>query len=87
MGNLKMKTFVVYSDISHLKEDAATWVAAIPKMLRDAKVAEVKYKTAYCCTLDGKLIAEFEGPDKDNVKQALTKISLPFTAVMEATKL
>jgi hypothetical protein len=56
-------------------------------MLRDAKVAEVKYKTAYCCTLDGKLIAEFEGPDKDNVKQALTKISLPFTAVMEATKL
>ncbi len=82
-----MKTFVVYSEISHLKEDATTWVAAIPKMLSDAKVVDVKYKTAYCCTLDGKLIAEFEAPEKEAVRTALTKIGMPFTTVMEATKL
>jgi len=33
-----------------------------------------------------KIIAEFEGSDKEAVKQALQKIEMPFTAVIEATK-
>jgi hypothetical protein len=81
-----MKTFVVYSDIPAGKVDASAYVLAFPKMLREAKVENVKYKTAYCCTLDGKIIGEFEGPDKETVRSTLTKVGIPFTAVMEATK-
>jgi len=46
----------------------------------------VTFKSAYCCTPERKIIAEFQGPDKETVKKALQKIELPFTAVMEATK-
>jgi len=59
---------------------------AIPQLLTKAKVDDVKFKTAYCCTLDGKIIAEFESDYKEAVKKALTKIEMPFTSVMEATK-
>jgi hypothetical protein len=59
---------------------------AIPQLLTKAKVDDVKFKTAYCCTLDGKIIAEFESDYEEAVKKALTKIKMPFTSVMEATK-
>ena len=49
-------------------------------------VVQGKFKTAYCCTLDGKIIAEFESDYEEAVKKALTKIKMPFTSVMEATK-
>jgi len=55
-------------------------------MLRNAKIENVNLKTAYCCTPDRKIIAEFEGPDKETVSSALSKINMPFTLVMEATK-
>jgi len=45
-----------------------------------------QYETAYCCTPDRKVISEFEGPDKNTVRKALKEISIPFTAVLEATK-
>jgi len=81
-----MKTFVVNSNVPVGKVDVPAWVLAIPKMIAEANVGDIKYKTAYCCTPDRKVIAEFEGPDKDAVKKALTKIGMPFTAVMEARK-
>ena len=81
-----MKSFVVFSEISPKKGDAATWVLSIPQLLTKAKVGDVKFKTAYCCTLDGKIIAEFESDYEEAVKKALTKIEMPFTSVMEATK-
>jgi len=55
-------------------------------MLLNRKIDNVKFKTAYCCTPERKVIAEFVGPDKETVSSALTKIHLPFTVVMEATK-
>jgi hypothetical protein len=55
-------------------------------MLAEAKVKDVKYKSAYCCTPDKKVIVEFESSDKDTLKKGLTTIGMPFTAVMEATK-
>ena len=81
-----MKSFVVFSEISPKKGDVATWVLGIPQLLTKAKVDDVKFKTAYCCTLDGKVIAEFESDYKEAVKKALTEIEMPFTSVMEATK-
>jgi hypothetical protein len=82
-----MKTFVVNSDIPVLKTDPQSWILSIPKMLTDAKLTNVKLKTVYCCTPDRKIIAEFEGPDKDSVSKALTTIGMPFTAVNETTRI
>jgi len=81
-----MKKFVVNSDIDPVQTNIAIWITAIPKMLRDERIENVKLKTAYCCTPDRKVIAEFEGPDKETVSSALNKIKMPFTVVMEATK-
>ncbi len=80
-----MKSFVVFSEISKRKGDVA-WLMAIPQLLTKAKVVDVKFKTAYCCTLDGRIIAEFESDCEEAVKKALTKIKMPFTSVMEATE-
>ena len=81
------KTFVVHSDVpSSLTTNVAAWVTGTPKLLSQKGIEDVKFKTAYCCTPERKIIAEFQGPDKETVKKALQKIELPFTAVMEATK-
>jgi hypothetical protein len=84
-----MPTFVVHSDIPEhfLLEHHQAWIAALPKMLSDARIENVKYKTAYCCTPDRKAILEFESPDKAAVESALKKINFPFNAVMEAKKI
>jgi hypothetical protein len=81
-----MKKFIVNSDVPIEQSDMGVWISGVPDMLRSAKIENVKLKTAYCCTPDRKIIAEFEGPDKETVSSALSKINLPFTVVMEATK-
>jgi hypothetical protein len=78
--------FIVNSDVPAEMLDMPAWIGGVPKMLRNAKIENVRLKTAYCCTPERKVIAEFEGPDKETVSSALTKINLPFTVVMEATK-
>ena len=81
------KTFVVHSDVpSSLTTNVAAWVTGTPKLLSQKGIEDVKFKAAYCCTPERKIIAEFQGPDKETVKKALQKIELPYTAVMEATK-
>ena len=80
-----MRKFIVNSDVPAPGTDVA-FVRAIPGMLRSAKIENVNFKTAYCCTPDRKIIAEFEGPDKETVSSALSKINMPFTVIMEATK-
>ena len=81
-----MKMFIVHSDIAQGEMDAPAWVLGIPKMLREKNVANVKFVTAYCCTPDRKIIGEFHADDKDALRNALTKIGMPFTQVMEATR-
>lgn len=81
-----MKKFIVNSDVPREQSDMTVWISGVPKMLRNAKIENVKLKTAYCCTPDRKIIAEFEGPDKETVSSALSKITMPFTVIMEATK-
>lgn len=80
-----MKKFIVNSDVQAPGTDVS-FVRAIPGMLSSAKIENVKLKTAYCCTPDRKIIAEFEGPDKETVSNALSKINMPFSGIMEATK-
>jgi hypothetical protein len=66
--------------------DAAAWVLGIPKLLREERVANVKFVTAYCCTPDRKIIGEFHADNKEAVSSGLSKIGMPFTQIMEATK-
>jgi hypothetical protein len=82
---VRVKRFIVNSDVQAPGTDVSL-VRTIPVMLRSAKIENVKLKTAYCCTPDRKIIAEFEGPDKETVSSALSKINMPFTVIMEATK-
>ena len=81
------KTFVVHSDVPHsIQTDSAAWILGTSQLLSKKGINDVKFKTAYCCTPEKKIIAEFQGPDKEAVTKALQKIDLPYTAVMEATK-
>jgi hypothetical protein len=81
-----MKKFIVNSDVPPEQMDTIAWVRGVSGLLESAKIENVKFRTAYCCTPERKMIAEFEGPDKETVSSALSKIDLPFTLVMEATK-
>ncbi len=81
-----MKKFIVNSDVPPEQLDVPSWITGVPNLLRNANIENVRLKTAYCCTPDRKVIAEFEGPDKETVSSALKKVSMPFTVVMEATK-
>jgi len=81
------KTFVVHSDVpATIETNVGAWVLGTPQLLSQKGIKDVTFKSAYCCTPERKIIAEFQGPDKETVKKALQKIELPFTAVMEATK-
>jgi hypothetical protein len=81
-----MKKFIVNSDVPPEQADIMAWIKAVPKLLDNAKIENVKLKRAYCCTPDRKVIAEFEGPDKETVSSALSKVNFPFKVVMEATQ-
>jgi hypothetical protein len=82
-----MTSFVVNSDIpANMKSGIEVWIKGVPTLLRNEGITNVRLRTAYCCTPDSKIIAEFEGPDKETLRSALNKIKMPFTAVMEATK-
>jgi hypothetical protein len=83
--SLGTKTFVVQTDIPHsLSINVSDWMQRIPDLLSQKGVNDVKFKTAYCCTPDRKIIAIFEGPDEEAVTNALGKIQMPFTVIMEA---
>jgi hypothetical protein len=84
-----MTIFVVHTNIPDhlLLEHHQAWIEAIPKLLSDAAIGDVRYKTAYCCTPDKKAILEFEGPNKSAVENALKKINLPLQSIMEARRI
>ena len=80
-----MKLYIVNSDIAPGEMDAQAWVRSIPQMLTDAKIENVKLKTAYCCTPDKKMIGAFHASDKETLTSALKKIEFPFSEIMEVT--
>ena len=82
-----MKVFVVNSQIGPGQMDAMVWARGIPKLLTDAKIEDVKLKTAYCCTPDNKMIAEFRANDKQALSGALNKIEFPFSEISEVTEI
>ena len=84
-----MKDFTGYASCTLCDqglEPSIKQTSYVPKMLEKANVKNVRHKTSYCCISDMKVIAEFEGPDKETVRNALTNMSMPFAAIMEAIK-
>jgi hypothetical protein len=80
-----MKVFIVNSDIAPGEMDSIAWVRGIPKMFTESKIENVKFKTAYCCTPDKKMIGEFHADDKETLRSGLTKIGFPFAEIHEVT--
>lgn len=80
-----MKVFIVNSDIGPGEMDSIAWARGIPKMLSNAKIENVTLKTAYCCTPDKKMIAEFRANDKQALTSSLNKIEFPFSEISEVT--
>lgn len=84
---IQMKRFVVNSDVPEEELDIPGWLMGVVKMISKEKIENVKFITAYCCTPDRKIIAEFESLDKETLRGALKRLRMPFTVVMEATKI
>jgi len=82
-----MTTFVVHSDLPCDISGATKWVSEVPKMLAEHRVSDVRLTTAYCCIPDKKIVAEFEGPDKEAVRRALSGIGMSITDISESIKL
>jgi hypothetical protein len=83
---MEMKTFIVYSDIPAGATDTSKWLRGIRERLSQAAWKNVNFKTAYCCTPDRKIIAEFEAKDEKTLRKALDEIGMRIADLMEATK-
>ncbi len=81
-----MKTFVVNSDLVAVGMDPVACAMGTPKMLKKAGIKDVKVKACYCCGPEGKAVFEVEATSKEAVSEALEKINLPVTSIMEAKK-
>ena len=55
-----MKKFVVDSTIPSREIDPVAWIMGTSKMLRDTGAKDIKFRTCYCCSAEGKVVAEFD---------------------------
>jgi hypothetical protein len=86
MRCLKMKTFIVNSELMASGMDPMVCATGTPKLLEKAGIKDVKVKVCYCCGPEGKAVFEFEAPSQESLSAALEKINLPFAAIMEVSK-
>jgi len=82
--------FMVHTDVFVKDLSPATFMTTVPRMLHDAEFSSsVVIKHAYPCPLsichcvkERKMMCEFDGPNEETVRTALTKIGLPATAIL-----
>jgi len=84
-----MTKFMVHTDILAKELSPIGFSHSVPKMLAEKQLKDVSLKNAYVCTLaichcaqERKVICDFEAPDEDTVRNALSKIGLPITAIL-----
>ena len=82
-----MKKFVVDSTIPPGKLDPIAWIMGTSKMLRDTGAKDIKFRTCYCCSAEGKVVCEFDAPNKESLSEVLRKIDFPVESIMETKKL
>jgi hypothetical protein len=78
-----MEKFLVSSGLMPGSMDAISCALAIPKMLKEKGIKDVKITNCYCCGADGKIVFVTEAANKEAVLDAMTKIDLPTASVME----
>lgn len=81
-----MKKFVVNSTIPSGGMDPVAWIMGTQKMLKDAGAEDIKFRTCYCCSAEGKVVCEFEASSKESLSEVLKKIDFPTESIMETTK-
>jgi hypothetical protein len=84
-----MTKFLVHTDVLAKDLGPFGFTSSVPKMLSDAQLKDVVFKQAYVCPLaichcvkERKVICEFDSTDENTVRNALTKIGLPATAIL-----
>ena len=84
-----MTRFLVHTDVLAQDLEPMEFAMATRKMLQEAQLGNVVFKTAFVCPLsichctkERKVMCEFEGPDADSLRTALTKIGLAATAIV-----
>ena len=79
-----MKKFVVNSAILTPNMDAKACAVGAPTMLKDSGVKNVKVKSCYCCSSEGRVVFIMEGESRDAVLEAFLKVNVPVASIMEA---
>lgn len=75
--------FIVSSGLMPGSMDAISCAIAIPKMMKESGIKDVKVTNCYCCGADKKIVFVTEGPNKEAVLSAIAKLNLPNASVME----
>ncbi len=81
-----MKKFVVNSTIPPGRMDPVAWIMGTSKMLRATGAKDIKFRTCYCCSAEGKVVCEFEASSKESLSEGLRKIDFPVESIMETIK-
>jgi len=78
-----MGKFLVSSGLMPGSMDAISCALAIPKMLKENGIQDVKVTNCYCCGPDKKIVFVTEAANKEAVMGAMSKLNLPNASVME----
>ena len=84
-----MTRFLVHTNVTARELDPLIFIRSVPEMLAEARLTNVQFRQGYVCNLsichcvnDRKLMCVVDGPDLDTVRNALTKIELPISAIL-----
>jgi hypothetical protein len=85
-----MPKFIVHTDISAKDLGPFGFTKSVPQMLAKAQLRDISFKKAFVCQLaycycvqERRVMCEFESPNEESVRHALTKIGLPFNAILQ----
>lgn len=79
-----MTTFIVNSAILRSGRDPEACAAGALKMLTKGGIKNVKLKSCYCCSSEGRVAFIVEAESKEAVLDAMNKIDIPVASIMEA---
>ncbi len=66
--------------------DPVAWIMGTSRMLKDTGVKDIKFRTCYCCSTEGRVVCEFEASSKESLSKVLRKIDFPVESIMETVK-
>ena len=78
-----MKKFIVNSSVMSSGMDPMSCALGTYKMLAKEKITAVKVDACYCCGPEGKVVAVFKAPTKEDLSKALEKVKFPVESIME----